>query len=463
MADDVPDGIDIEALLAEANEPETSAEHANRDFETTVTRLAALPAQHYDRVRIDESNRLGVRVRVLDDAVNGKRSGTAGNDTQGRTVEWPKPEPWPQVVEGTTLLSTLADTIGHYVAISPPLADAVALWTVTTWLHDRLEISTFLNITSPTKRCGKSVLMEVLGEFVYRPMPAAGRVTPAALFRLIERHEPTLLLDEIDTYLAKDPEIRGIINGSQRHAGAFVLRCVGEDYEPRRFKTWCPKAIAGIGGLPDTVLDRALVIRLARRPPERRLPLWRDRDKAAIASLQRQIIRWVNDTKAEVLTKRQAIAFPVGLHDRARDAWESLLAVAEAAGGEWGGQGGRAWCAAEHVSADVQEETGAREMLLADLRVVFRDAGDPDKLPTSQILEALCGMEGRPWSEWRRGQPLSPRGLAKLLQPFNVRPRTERFARGGAKGYRRDALVPVWDAYLAEVRGSASVTPLQVN
>ena len=52
------------------------------------------------------------------------------------------------------------------------------------------------------------MLMEMLAELVHRPLPASGRVTPAALFHTIQEHAPTLLLDEADTFLADDPELR---------------------------------------------------------------------------------------------------------------------------------------------------------------------------------------------------------------------------------------------------------------
>ena len=55
------------------------------------------------------------------------------------------------------------------------LGDTIALWIAVTWIHNRLEISPFLNLTSATKRCGKSLLLEVLGELVYRPLPVGGR------------------------------------------------------------------------------------------------------------------------------------------------------------------------------------------------------------------------------------------------------------------------------------------------
>ena len=152
-------------------------------------------------------------------------------------------------MDGAGLLSSLSKLITSYVYIPRELADALSLWIVHSYLHDRLEVSTFLNLTSATKRCGKSLLLEVLSELVYRPLPVAGNITPAALFRTIQKFEPTLLLDEIDTYLANDPELRGVLNGSQRRASAFVIRTVGEDFDPQRFATWCPKVLVGIGGL----------------------------------------------------------------------------------------------------------------------------------------------------------------------------------------------------------------------
>ena len=210
---------------------------------------------------------------------------TSGDGKQGRPVEWDDPDPWSDPVDGAALLDEIAGFMRRYVALPAEIADTVTLWIAMTWIHDKLEISPFLNVTSATKRCGKSLLLEVLGEFVYQPLPAGGRVTAAALFRAIESYAPTLLLDEADTFFSEDAELRGVVNGSQRRKAAYLLRCVGDDHEPRQFVTWCPKAIAGIGGLPDTVLDRSIVVRLERRSPNVSLEHWRDRDKAGIETM----------------------------------------------------------------------------------------------------------------------------------------------------------------------------------
>lgn len=222
-----------------------------------IARLATLPELEYERVRTDEAERLGVRVTQLDKLVRNERSSGENDHLQGRRIEWNEPEPWPEPVDGEALLTDIAGLIRRYVDMPSEKADAVALWIAHTFLHSRLDLSTILNVTSATKRCGKSLLMEVAGTLALRSLTVSGRITPAGMFRIIALHEPTLVLDEADTFMGDDPELRGIVNGSQRREMAFVIRTVGEDHEPRLFRTWCPKAISGIGDLPDTVADRA--------------------------------------------------------------------------------------------------------------------------------------------------------------------------------------------------------------
>ena len=443
--------------------PETQATTDESDTATVdeaIARLAALPEMEYERTRKEEAKRLGTRVTVLDQLVRSQRATDGEDGLQGRPIEWNDPEPWLEPVDGAALLTDMFELIRRYVDMPGKKAAAVVLWIIHTFLHRRLDLSTFLLVTSATKRCGKTLLMDVAGALVLRPEPLSGRITQAALFRLVERYEPTLLLDEADTFLRNDPELRGIVNGSQRRGHAYVTRTVGEDHEPRRFGTWCPKAICGIGDFPDTLTDRAITIRLERRARRSAdMPLWRDRDTQAIEVLRQKIARWTNDNADAVLGCRNTLAFPSSLHDRARDAWEVLLAIGEIAGGEWTGSTGRAYRACEAVTVEADPETGAREMLLADMRKVFWEAGDPEHLPTGKpgeeydptapaVLPALIGREGRPWSDWSRGRPLSPRGLSNLLKEFGIAPGTIRTRRESTpKGYKRAAFEPHWQRY----------------
>ena len=132
---------------------------------------------------------------------------------------------------------------------------------------------------------------------------------------------------------------------------------------------------------------------------------------------------------------------PAQLHDRAADNWRPLLAIADAAGGEWPE---RAREAAVALSAGGDAE-GRREMLLADIRQMFAERGNPDWIATKAIIEALVGMDERPWSEASRGKPINPQALRSLLEPFKV------FSSSNgkdARGYKREAFAEAWARYL---------------
>ena len=343
--------------------------------------------------------------------------------------------------------------IAIYVHIDAPSADAVALWTVMTYVHPRLEVAPFLALMSATRRCGKSSLRGVLQTLVRKPFTFSGRITEAVLFRLVEIHEPTLLLDEIDTYLRDDPHLRGDINGSQERSGAQAVRCVGDDNLPRGFNTWCAKLFAGIGHLPATTADRALIVRMERAPRSARPDAWRERDRDAVDRLRGRILRWTTDNECAILTALRRQSFPPVLHDRARDCWESLFAISEVAGGAWCAPGGRAWEASIFIAArgDTDGES-ARETLIGDLYAVFAEHGDPAWLPTDTILGKLNAMESRPWPEWSRGKMMTPRGLAKELGHFDVKPRNHQFGNGKQqKSYEREALrKAAFDSYAPE-------------
>ena len=120
-----------------------------------------------------------------------------------------------------------------------------------------------LAILSPVLRCGKTTLLDVLAALVYRPLPAAN-CSASSIFRVVEKHRPCLLIDEADSFLSANEELRGVLNSGHRRGGS-VLRNVGDDHEPRAFATYAACAIAMIGQLPGTLADRSVTIGLVRR------------------------------------------------------------------------------------------------------------------------------------------------------------------------------------------------------
>ena len=229
------------------------------DFEAEAARLAQLPPHEYDRCRTKAAECLEVRVPTLDAEVMKHRPKSTSADGADNGIMFPKLEPWPDPVDGGALLVKLFNAINRFVILPDGAAETIGLWVVQAHAHDAAEHSPLLAFTSPEKRSGKTTALRVLQPLVPRPLPTSN-ITTAALFRSIEMWRPTLLVDEADSFLGDNDELRGVLNSGHCRDQAFLIRSVGDDHTPTRFNTWGPKVVALIGSLPDTLEDRAIGI-----------------------------------------------------------------------------------------------------------------------------------------------------------------------------------------------------------
>ena len=280
------------------------------------------------------------------------------------------------------------------------------------FLTERFLVSPRLGIRSPTKGCGKTLLLDVLGRLVARPLTTAS-VTPAAIFRVVEAHRPTLLIDEADTFLYDNDELRGVLNGNRK--GSTVLRTVGDDHEPRAFSVYTAVAIALIGALPDTLHDRAVTIDLQRRRPNEMITPYRPDRADHLDTLARKAVRWAQDHADRIGESDPAM--PDGVINRMADNWRPLLAIADAAKGEWPQ---RARKAAEASRGAEGDEASRLELLLADIRTI---AKGKVQMASADLVKELVASEGRPWAEMgKAGKPLTQNKLARMLKPLGIAP-----------------------------------------
>ncbi len=367
------------------------------------------------------------------------------------------PEPWPHPVVGAQLLMDLEDVFARHLVLPAHASIALALWTLHTYLLNAFQLSPILAVTSATKRCGKSLLLVVLGALVPRRLNASN-ITPAALFRTIEKFTPTLVVDEADTFLKGKDELRGVLNSGHTRPLAQVVRCVGDNHEPRMFSTWCAKAIALIGKLATTLHDRAIEIRMQRRRPDEAVERVRlDRIDAVCDAPRRQCARWAVDHFVALAEADPDV--PAALDDRAQDNWRPLLAIADEAGGDWPRWAREAALALSGSTEVEDEELGVQ--VLADVRTVFAAAGDPDVLPSHDILSALHDMEDRPWAAWgRSGKKMTGHAFARLLRQFGIRSAGPTRVFGKVeRAYRAEAFKEAWDRFLPPVSESEDETP----
>jgi hypothetical protein len=224
--------------------------------------MAKLPPVEYEQKRKSVAERLDIRVGKLDDLVEERRGGSRkGKDESGIILQ--EPEPWPTAVNGAELLDAVSAVFERYVVLPAGAAPMLALWVLHTYLLDAADASPIVAILSPEKQCGKTVVLELLTAIAYRALPTSN-ITAAALFRTIEEFKPTLLIDEGDTFLRDNDELRGILNSGHRRQTAVIIRTVGDDHKAKHFSTWCPKAIAAIGKLPGTIADRSIVVTIPK-------------------------------------------------------------------------------------------------------------------------------------------------------------------------------------------------------
>ena len=235
------------------------------EIDLEISRLAKLRTVDYEQVRREAAVKLGIRASILDKLVAAARPPDESAPGKGRPLELPAPEPWPESVNGAALVPELTGAILKYVVLTENDALAVAMWILHAYCFDAFACTPRLAITAPEKRCGKTTLLDVIGLLVPRPLSTAN-ISAAATFRTIEAVRPSLLIDEADTFLSENEELRGILNSGHRKGGQ-VIRTVGDDFEVRAFSTHTPVAIAQIGKLPDTLADRSVHISMKRRAP----------------------------------------------------------------------------------------------------------------------------------------------------------------------------------------------------
>lgn len=335
--------------------------------------------------------------------------------------------------------------------VSYPVSHAAiahVLWIAHTHGLDAFESSPRFAFLSPEAGSGKTRGLEITETLVPRPVLTVS-ATPAYLIRKVSSDEgrPVILQDEADTVWgakAKDnEEIRGLYNAGHRRSGV-AGRCTpaGNKLIAEEYPAFCAVAFAGLNDLPETIMSRSIVARMKRRAPNEKVEAFRARIHEPEGNQLRDELATAVGEIEEMLQGAWP-EMPDGVSDRDADVWEPLLAIADAAGGQWPE---RARVAAVALVSDAKGKPptlGVR--LLADIRHVF---GDRDQLPTKLLIEDLIAIDESPWGDLR-GKPMDPRSLARMLSRYEISSKTIRMEASTPKGYARSDFEDAWKRYLS--------------
>jgi hypothetical protein len=348
--------------------------------------------------------------------------------------------------DGSTLLAQIATTVSKYVILPGPDAlVGVVLWIAATHAVPAWHCAPRLVIRAPEKRCGKSRLLDLVEALCHRPLMTTN-ASPSAVYRSIgmsPKDPPVLLIDEADAIFgpkAGDHEdLRGLLNaGHQR--GRPTLRYDAGTKKVDRIETFAMAALAGIGAMPDTIEDRAVIIRMRRRAPGENVAPYRvRRDGPTLADLKDRLNTWVRH-HLDALTD----AVPdMPVEDRTADTWEPLVAIADLAGGHWPT---RARAAVLNLTADRDNitEVSLRVRLLIDIRQAF---GVASALSSTCLVERLRTDPEAPWDDLGP-KGLDPRRLSNMLREYDITPTNHRWQDGTqSKGYDRADFTDAWNRY----------------
>jgi hypothetical protein len=354
----------------------------------------------------------------------------------------------PDRIDGAELLDDVADTIGRYVILpSTSALVAVVLWIAASHAVPAWNCAPRLVIRAPEKRCGKSRLLDMVEGMCHRPLMTTN-ASPSAVYRSIgmaPHDPPTLLIDEADTIFGAkagdNEDLRGLLNAGHQRGRTTLRYNAGRD-KVERHETFAMAALAGIGAMPDTIEDRAAVVRMRRRAPGESVQPYRvRRDGPELDELRQQLNQWL----AVHVTDLTMAAPDMPLEDRAADTWEPMIAVADLAGGQWP-RAARKAAVALTSDRDAGDDGSLHTRLLSDCRIAFQDA---DALPTADLLTRLKADPEAPWAT-HGPNGLTPMKLGNLLRDFEIRSSNIRFTTGQAKGYTRSDFTDAWNRYCPE-------------
>lgn len=365
-------------------------------------------------------------------------------------------------LDGARLIAEVEGFVAKYVVLPKAAILPVALWAGATHAFDSFDAFPYLSLSSPTPRCGKTRLLEILELLCARPWRGTAP-TEAALFRFIEANAPTLLLDEVEGLSSRkaserDSAVLAILNAGYKK-GQTVPRCVGNSHKLQNFRVYCPKAFAAIGRLPATLADRSIVIPMQRRAPGESVERFRfGRARRESEPIRHQVEETYAALGGEIQEAYASLPPLFFLADRDEEIFSPLFAACAAlAPSRIKELQDSAKKLSDAKAGDAVDDSLALK-LLHDVHAAWPE--NESNVLTKQILAALADLEESPW---KSDYELNPRKLARMLRGFEVFPRQVKTDIGGGKGYVSDEIQRAVSRYLAPEKETCETTRMNTE
>ena len=274
-----------------AKEKKAAAKQSEDELLDALARMPKGVARGRERKRLAEQ--LGVNASDIDAEIEARQ---VEAETNALLHGWWFVDPWPEPVDGDALIRDIIRKLHKHVVMSSESALAIALWIILAWVHDSVAVhSPILDITSAEPESGKTTLLSLVAFLVPRAISSVD-ISRGALYRAIQRWQPSFAIDEFDDVLAargdsNKTELRSVINSGHTR-GQGVLRCVTDEHRPELFSTFAPKCIGMVGKrMPATTLGRCIVVELRRRRDDEQIIKFSHEDDSELADLRSRLRR----------------------------------------------------------------------------------------------------------------------------------------------------------------------------
>jgi putative DNA primase/helicase len=388
-----------------------AAEAKRKELEKGLAAIAKLPTAEHEARLVELATRLALTECELDALRDDFYSSLPAVADSELGTTW-NVEPWPEPVATADILDAILTKFNKHIATNKKNADTAALWTAFDWLHEKIAThSPMLNAISPEEDSGKSTLLYLVGYMSSKPIFSIEPTGPN-VYRIVDRHHPTLIIDEADSLFERKSDLRSVVNGSWIR-GAKVMR-YGHQFDP-----FCPKmlGVKGTTALPRTIASRSFNLRMfpMTAMESKELEEFNYADDDEFRECRRKLRRW-SDDNAEAI-KALATTYPTGMNNRTKANWSVLFKVAQHAGGKWLT---RAHEAATYLSRTAYAPSKGIEALAA-MAVMMKWAKEDgrDFVLTAAAVAMMTASPDSPWRNYR-GQILSQYELAALYRQYDM-------------------------------------------
>jgi hypothetical protein len=385
------------------------------------------------------------------------RAGATSDDLLGAMLKAETLQEAAPVWSPDKLYTEIKAHITRYVVFGQPEhADVIALWVMHTWVIQSFDFTPYIYLHSPVMRCGKTQVHRVVEPLVKDPLRTCN-ISESALFREIDDSHPTLLWDELDSIFGSrkaseaNENKRALLNaGYERGIRAIRMERSGGGFVKITYDPFCAKILAGIGRLPDTIVDRSIPILIHRRLKTQPCQKYRRQDRANAKPLHGALEAWSKDRELLKTLRESQPQMPESLTDRQEDIWEPLLAIADSIGGDvpkLAREAARALC-----GTDNDGEQGYGITYLIAVRKVV---GENGRITSADLIDGLWEADALPSRLMEDEKPNYKKighWLSKFIKSYGGKgARQLDFEGQNARGYEAAELKEIFERYCPEI------------